>query len=197
MRHLIILSFFLNCSIFSFAQADEFNDESNADLWGTIGMGYSSGNSLGFYGNVSIYGDNTIFTIRGSFSYKNPDDAFGSEEEELKGPRRWDTGFMLGRAIANSIGWVSFSGGLGVTGGTLPSIWDANNPDNFVSFRRPRGSIKVAENHFITLGILVETQAVWTPSDQIGLAITVWADLNPVRPFVGTGLSIAVPILED
>lgn len=96
----------------------------------------------------------------------------------------WDAGVLYGRIKKSRLWFCSLSGGIGVVGGVRRGEYvDAGNDPSFIGYERLV---------FLTVGIPIEGQLVWTPLPFLGIGINAFANLNAEKSFIGALLRIQI-----
>lgn len=144
------------------------NIQSPTLKWAATGIGGSNqGVSLGF--SLSAQTGKHLYIFRGI--HNSEAEIFGLTPNETV----WDLGMLYGRRFQSQYGIVTLAGGISAVGGVNRGKFIENN------WFTQRYELTT----FMTLGIPVELQLVWTPWRHAGLGINVFANANPEKSFSG------------
>jgi hypothetical protein len=192
MKPLIIaIGIFLILGSSAFAVSDSTTTESPRLSWVTLGLGPGSCSAWSAVSGMISYsttakGSGKILTFR----YGRADEWDG-DILDWGDPRPfesvWDLGVLYGAISKGGSGFVSASAGLAVVGGVKRGAFLRYEGEWF-------GHDVYEARHFTTVGIPIEAQAFWTPPHSFGLStglgLELYANLNPVRSYVGANLCI-------
>jgi len=99
----------------------------------------------------------------------------------------WDAGVLLGRVFSNKFGTFSIAAGLSYVGGVKKGTYIAND-ETWGGYYPMK--------HRSTLGIPLESRLVHHLSDNVGIGITTFGNLNLDKPFFGASLSLQLGIIR-
>lgn len=106
----------------------------------------------------------------------------------------WDLAALYGRELPNPQGYTSFAAGPAITGGTrrgerIPP--PASCRDDFWStLACGLAGERYEKERFETLGLAFQASVGWTPNENVGLAMTLFGNLNSSGTAVGFSLGL-------
>jgi len=132
------------------------------------------------YLSVNLFNDKTFYKI--SF--------IRNEEWALLGDmpyeKYYSVGILLGKGFSRKYYQFQFSGGLGITGGIKRGDFLYNDGD------WPFSTDYYERDKFITPSIPVEIDLLLKPIKYAGIGVTLFGNLNFVRPYCGFALKLSM-----
>lgn len=163
-------------------------DRKDDRFWGEVGIGtYNSENGYDKYASefcVKLLKGNTLYTFR----------AMGVWEPTLFGPNVTDKfnglGLLIGTVLSDNYVHVGISGGLGYIGGVMRGKLLYTEPSTgFFDIRDRRHFEKV---EFLTPSIPLQIDFLLKPFSNLGLGVTLFADINFKRTIKGITFKIGL-----
>ncbi|MDO9340471.1 MAG: hypothetical protein Q7T72_08095 [Bacteroidales bacterium] len=181
-----LLSTLIGLSTFYLTGFSQVIDFKNDKYWVDAGFGsfITINNISGLpvfpqYLSINLFNDSTFYKI--SFLRNEEWDLFGDNPNE----EYYSVGVLLGKGSSRKYLQFQFSCGLGITGGIKRGDFLYNNGDWFRSDYYER-------DKFITPSIPVEIDLLFKPIKYAGIGVTLFGNLNFVRPYCGFAVKLSM-----
>jgi hypothetical protein len=143
--------------------------------WMNVGIGRSLNYPLALTLGFSRPLPSCLLTVR--FQLTDEFDLYRQASSEYL----WDIGLLLGKMVESKHAILTYSAGLGYVGGRIRG--------DFIPDESGWGGLQKMKNTS-SIGIPFEIQYIRTLSANVGIGLTAFGDLNPVRPFGGIALCL-------
>lgn len=159
-------------NINSLTSVQQASDSGFTSYWLDAGIGVGSPGLAGGVSASYLWG-HTLYTVRYVYDHEI---ALFFTPTPLESA--WDVGFLYGMAARNQMFYSSASVGIGVTGGVRRG--------SYISF------LDYESDAYTTIGIPLQGELFLTPVSFVGIGVTAFGNLNPVRSFGGVLVCLRV-----
>jgi hypothetical protein len=150
----------------------------NNPYWITLGLGGSSvfDNSASSVLAISAQKRHQLLSLR--LVHNSEFLSFSSPDERV-----WDVGLLYGGIARGRYGFMSLSGGISMVGGVRRGEFVKST--GFLSSEHKK-------DRFFTVGLPIEAQLFWTPSQNFGIGLYGFSNINKEETFTGVALAVQI-----
>jgi hypothetical protein len=160
---------------------DSLTTDTVTPTWINIGLGFSPDYPVAFNIGLNYQKDKSLLTVR--FLVTDEMDLQNQSSSESV----WDAGILFGRVLSGKRSKVSFAAGLSYVGGLRKGA--------FISNDETWGGYYLLKKRS-SVGLPLEGHLVYLLSNNVGIGITAFGNLNLEKTFFGALLILQIGILR-